>query len=101
MPDNRSRDDLYEKLAKAEKQVENGELLGDEDVFKNLNEKYIDDKEIDEIAKKILEKHKAVFEELSKGENREYYLKLEADIFKGMSLDEIYDEAKKHWENKE
>jgi uncharacterized protein YfbU (UPF0304 family) len=32
---------------------------------------------------------------------KEDYLKLENGIFDGMSLDEIYDNAKEHWENKE
>lgn len=33
-------------------------------------EEYIDDKEIEAVAKKILEKHKAAFEELAKEENK-------------------------------
>lgn len=34
--------DLYEKLAEAESQIENGEILLDaEDVFKELREKYV------------------------------------------------------------
>ena len=28
------------------------------------------------------------------------YLIIKDEIFEGMSLDEIYDNAKKHWENK-
>lgn len=36
-------------------------------------------------------------EEMSK----EDYLKMEDEVFNGMSLDEIYDNAKEHWENKQ
>lgn len=101
MSDKRSREDLFKKLSEAEKQVENGELIDVERVFKNLNEKYVDDKEMEEATKKILDKHKAAFEGLAEGGNHEDYLKLESDIFKDMSLDEIHDKAKKYWENKE
>ncbi len=37
----------------------------------------------------------------SEGIGKEDYLKLEDEIFDGMSLDEIYDNAKEHWESKE
>ncbi|WP_213995971.1 hypothetical protein [Tepidanaerobacter syntrophicus] len=37
----------------------------------------------------------------AEGISKEDYLKLENEIFEGMSLDEIYDNAKKHWESKE
>lgn len=37
----------------------------------------------------------------SKGISKEDYLKLEDNIFNDMSLDEIYDNAKEHWENKD
>lgn len=33
--------------------------------------------------------------------SKENYLKLEDEIFNGMSLDEIYENAKEHWESKE
>jgi len=36
-------------------------------------------------------------EELSK----EDYLNIEDELFKDMSVDEIYDNAKRHWENRE
>ena len=36
----------------------------------------------------------------SEGIGKEDYLKVEDEIFYNMSLDEIYDNAKKHWENK-
>ena len=37
----------------------------------------------------------------SEGISKEDYLKLEDDIFNDMSLDEIYNNAKEHWENRE
>lgn len=37
----------------------------------------------------------------SEGISKEDYLKIENEIFNGMSLDEIYDNAKVHWENKQ
>ncbi len=37
----------------------------------------------------------------TEGISKEDYLKLEDEIFEGMSLDEIYDNAKKYWESKE
>ena len=37
----------------------------------------------------------------SEGISKEDYLKLEDEIFDDMSLDEIFDNAKKHWENKQ
>ncbi len=37
----------------------------------------------------------------SEGLSKEDYLKLENEVFSDMSLDEIYDNAKGHWENKE
>lgn len=67
MSDDKSREDLYKKLSEAEKQIENREkLLDAQDVFKDLKNKYIDDKEVEEVAKKILDKHKAAFDELGK-----------------------------------
>ena len=36
----------------------------------------------------------------SEGISKEDYLKLEDDIFNDMSLDEIYNNAEKHWENR-
>lgn len=66
-----------------------------------LDEEDADDKEVEETAKKIFNKHKAAFEELTKGENKKDYLKTEDEIFKDMSLEEIYDKSKEHWENKE
>jgi hypothetical protein len=37
----------------------------------------------------------------SEGLSKEDYLKLSNEVFSDMSLDEIYDNAKEHWENKE
>ncbi len=37
----------------------------------------------------------------SEGVSKEDYLKLEDEIFKDMSLDDIFDNAKDHWENKD
>ena len=37
----------------------------------------------------------------SEGISKEDYLKLEDEIFDDMSLDEMFDNAKKHWENKQ
>jgi len=37
----------------------------------------------------------------SEGISKEDYLKLDDEVFNGMSVDEIYKNAKKHWENKE
>lgn len=31
--------------------------------------------------------------------SKEDYLKIDDEIFDGMSLEEIYDNAKKHWDN--
>lgn len=36
-----------------------------------------------------------------KSTSKEDYLNLEDEIFNGMSIDEIYDNAKKNWENME
>ena len=36
----------------------------------------------------------------SEGISKEDYLELEDDMFNDMSLDEIYNNAKEHWENK-
>lgn len=36
----------------------------------------------------------------SEGISKEDYLKLEDEIFDDMSLDEIFDNAKKYWENR-
>ncbi|MCF6464869.1 hypothetical protein [Clostridium sp. Cult2] len=35
------------------------------------------------------------------GRSKEDYLELEKEIFKDMSVDEIYDGAKEYWENKD
>lgn len=37
----------------------------------------------------------------SEGLSKEDYLKLSNEVFSDMSLDEIYDNTKEHWENKE
>ena len=37
----------------------------------------------------------------TEGVSKEDYLKLEEDIFEDMSLEEIYDHAKEHWELKD
>ena len=37
----------------------------------------------------------------SEGISKEDYLKLEEEIFDDMSLDEIFDNAKKHWESRQ
>lgn len=37
----------------------------------------------------------------SQGLGEENYLKLENEIFKDMSVDEIFDDADKHWRNKD
>ncbi|OLS01926.1 hypothetical protein [Tissierella creatinophila] len=36
----------------------------------------------------------------SEGISKEDYLKLEDEIFENLSLDEIFDNAKKHWESR-
>ncbi|WP_026894231.1 hypothetical protein [Clostridiisalibacter paucivorans] len=36
----------------------------------------------------------------SEGISKEDYLKLEGEIFDDLSLDEIFDNAKKHWEGR-
>lgn len=36
----------------------------------------------------------------SEGISKEDYLKLEDEIFDDLSLDEIFDNAKEHWENR-
>lgn len=36
----------------------------------------------------------------SEGISKEDYLKLEDEIFEDLSLDEIFDNAKEHWENR-
>ena len=36
----------------------------------------------------------------SEGISKEDYLKLEDEIFDDLSLDEIFDKAKKHWESR-
>lgn len=67
MPENIDMEDLYRKLAEAESQIENGEMLLDaDDLFNDLNEKYADDKEVEEAANRILSKHKKTFKELGK-----------------------------------
>ena len=37
----------------------------------------------------------------SEGISKEDYLKLEKEIFKDMSVDKIFDNAKEYWENKD
>ena len=37
----------------------------------------------------------------SEGINKEDYLNIEDEIFNDMPLDDIYDKAKEHWENKQ
>lgn len=37
----------------------------------------------------------------SEGMSREDYLKLEEEIFKDMSVDKIFNDAKEYWENKD
>jgi len=67
MSKDKARKELYEKLAEAEKQIENGEeLLDAEEVLKDLKEEYANDIEVDKVSKKILNKHKKAFEELGK-----------------------------------
>lgn len=98
MSDDKARKDLYEKLSEAERQVKNGEeLLDVEEVFVNLKNKHANDIEVEKSSKKILAKHKKAFEELAKGED---YVQAEDNVLKNMNLDEIYDKAKKHWEDK-
>lgn len=67
-------------------------LIGDDIVSEDKVEKeFSNDKDVEKVANEILEKHKKAFEELSKDEDY---------IFNDKSLEEIYDEAKKHWEDK-
>lgn len=67
MPENIDMKDLYRKLAEAESEMKNGEKMLDAgDVFNHLNEKYADDKEVEEVANRILAKHKKTFKELGK-----------------------------------
>ena len=71
-----------------------------------LNEKSkFTDREIIEKGSRVLIKELGYsgflrFIRHSEGVSKEDYLKLENDIFNDMSLDEIYDNAKEHWENK-
>jgi hypothetical protein len=37
----------------------------------------------------------------SEGISKEDYLKIEDEVFKDISLNEIYDNAREHWKNKE
>lgn len=72
-----------------------------------LNEKSkFTDREIIEKGSRVLIKELGYsgflrFIRHSEGISKEDYLKLEDEIFDGMSLDEIYDNAKEHWESKE
>jgi hypothetical protein len=64
------------------------------------------DKEIIEKGSKALIKELGYsgflrFIRYSGGISKEDYLKLEKEIFKDMSVDEIFDNAKEHWENKD
>ncbi len=71
-----------------------------------LNEKSkYTDKEIIEKGSRILIKELGYsgflrFLRNSEGASKEDYLELEDDMFNDMSLDEIYNNAKEHWENK-
>jgi phage host-nuclease inhibitor protein Gam len=70
-----------------------------------LNEKTeFTDKEIIEKGSRALIKELGYsgflrFIRYSEGINKEDYLKLEDELFKDMSLDEIYDNAKENWES--
>ena len=72
-----------------------------------LNEKSkFTDREIIEKGSRVLIKELGYsgflrFIRHSEGISKEDYLKLEDEIFDDMSLDEIYDNAKEHWESKE
>ncbi len=72
-----------------------------------LNEKSkFTDREIIEKGSRILIKELGYsgflrFIRHSEGISKEDYLKIEDEIFNDMSLDEIYDNAKEHWENKQ
>ena len=72
-----------------------------------LNEKSkFTDREIIEKGSRVLIKELGYsgflrFIRNSEGISKEDYLKLEDEIFDGMSLDEIYDNAKEHWHNEE
>ncbi len=72
-----------------------------------LNEKSkFTDREIIEKGSRVLIKELGYsgflrFIRHSEGISKEDYLKLEDEIFDGMSLDEIYNNAKEHWESKE
>lgn len=71
-----------------------------------LNEKSkFTDREIIEKGSRVLIKELGYsgfirFIRHSEGISKEDYLKIEDEIFNDMSLDEIYDNAKEHWENK-
>ena len=63
------------------------------------------DKEIIEKGSRVLIKELGYsgflrFIRNSEGISKEDYLELEDDMFNDMSLDEIYNNAKEHWENK-
>ena len=72
-----------------------------------LNEKSkFTDREIIEKGSRVLIKELGYsgflrFIRHSEGISKEDYLKLEDEIFDGMSLDEIYNNSKEHWESKE
>ena len=71
-----------------------------------LNEKSkFTDREIIEKGSRVLIKELGYsgflrFIRHSEAISKEDYLKLEDKIFDGMSLDEIFDNAKEHWENR-
>jgi len=71
-----------------------------------LNEKSkFTDREIIEKGSKVLIKELGYsgflrFIRHSEGISKEDYLKLEDEIFDDLSLDEIFDNAKKHWESR-
>jgi len=71
-----------------------------------LNEKSrFTDREIIEKGSRVLIKELGYsgflrFIRHSEGTSKEDYLKLKDEIFNNMSLDEIYDNAKKYWEGR-
>ena len=71
-----------------------------------LNEKRnLTDREIIEKGSRVLIKELGYsgflrFIRHSEGLSKDNYLKLENEMFSDMSMDEIYDNAKKHWDEK-
>jgi hypothetical protein len=63
------RNELYEKPAEAENQVKNKEsLLDAEDVFNELRKKYVNDKEVGRVSKRLIAKHIKAFKKLGNEE---------------------------------